>query len=83
MLGVEESDLDAGIDESGGEMEHGVDVSLPWSWEHENVHRGIHHSGERQIAQLADLMAAQAGVAQSSIGLMKEEETIGNKNTPN
>ena len=75
--------MDAGVDKGGGEMEHGVDVSLPWPGEHEDVHRGIHHSGKREVAQLANLMAAQAGVAQSSIGLMKEEETIGNKNTPN
>ena len=58
VLGVEERDLDAGVDEGGGELEHGIDVPLPWPREHENVRRGVHHSGKRQVGQLADLMAA-------------------------
>jgi hypothetical protein len=42
VLGVEEGEVDAGVDEGDGEMEHGVDESLPWPREQENVHSRIH-----------------------------------------
>lgn len=58
VLGVEERDFDAGVDEGGGELEHGVDVPLPWPREHENVHRGIHHCGKWQVVQLAPAFSA-------------------------
>jgi hypothetical protein len=44
---MEERDVEAGVEEPGGEMEHAVDVALRWAREHQHV---SHHFDRRPRA---------------------------------
>jgi hypothetical protein len=53
VVGMEEGDVEAGVEEGGGEVEHAVDVALQRPWKHQHVRRRVHPLIDRPVRETA------------------------------